>query len=475
MGSSAENFDTWFKERLGNYEEPPREAAWEHIADKLGHTRKKRVMVFILRIAAGMALTLSLGLGYYYYIQHRSISVAPSLAGNQQSHDPSRADAAKMAAGSENKGISSGGQDETISVLTNGLADPSGAVASPADPDHANTAFISGRADLPSGIHALPALVTDSTGLPGLAVRQGNARSHTLSETDLIMAANLAMMNALEDGQRRHNTWIMGGQMAPLYSYRNLSSDYTGDQDLSALNSSEKGVMAYAGGVALAYKPSKRLSVESGIYYSKYGQEKTDIKALAINRNTGSDVYETNNPDGSEPYIQVTISNSTGIISNQEPGGTKFFDSDNSIAHGGEINANVLNIPAEGTPVNVPDDLSVFQYFEYLEIPLIVKYKIVDRKLDFNLLGGISTNFLAGNSVKVADNGKKYDYGETNDITKVNYSGSVGIGFEYPVMANLMFNLEPKFRYYLNPIDKSVNMNVYPYSFGLFAGISYVF
>ena len=29
---------------------------------------------------------------------------------------------------------------------------------------------------------------------------------------------------------------------------------------------------------------TKRLSVESGIYYSKYGQEKTDIKAVAINR-----------------------------------------------------------------------------------------------------------------------------------------------------------------------------------------------
>jgi hypothetical protein len=160
-----------------------------------------------------------------------------------------------------------------------------------------------------------------------------------------------------------------------------------------------------------------------------------------------------------------------------DPGNTKFFNSDNTIAHGGEINANVLNIPFEATDANLKasDDLKAFQYFEYLEVPLIVKYKIIDRKLDFHLLGGISTNFLAGNSVKIAGDGKKYDFGETDEITKVNYAGSVGIGFEYPVLANLMLNIEPKFRYYLNPIDKSVNLNVYPYSFGLFAGISYVF
>src|SRR4030042_2331248 len=102
MGSSAEQFDAWFKERLEHFEEPPREAAWDNIAEKVGHTKKRRVMVFILRIAAGMALTLSLGLGYYYYTQHRTISVPPSLTENQSSDRTLRADEPKMAAGGEN-------------------------------------------------------------------------------------------------------------------------------------------------------------------------------------------------------------------------------------------------------------------------------------------------------------------------------------------------------------------------------------
>ena len=487
MGSSAEHFDSWFKERLEHFEERPREAAWENIAEKLGHTRKKSLMVFIFRIAAGMALTLSLGLGYYYYTQHRVISVPPSPAENLYPLHQSQPDEIKMAAAINGKvlpetvsslsGISSAVQSENFPVLIAGPAGISGQVIITADSVHENKPVLSGPADPLAGINPLPPFVGDKPEIPGLVLRQGSHRSKPLSETDLIMAENLAQMSAGEEEKNRHNAWILGGQMAPLYSYRNLNSDYLGDQDLNPLNNMENGVMAYAGGVALAYKPTKRLSVESGIYYSKYGQEKTDIKAVAVNLNPVNNNYETDIKEGSEAIIQVTITNSTGIISNQESGGAKFFESDNTIAHGGETNANVLNISTEETRENiqVSDNLTAYQYFNYLEVPFIIKYKVVDRKLDFNLLGGITTNFLAGNSVKIADDGKKYDFGETDEISKVNYSGSVGIGFEYPVLANLMFNIEPKFRYFLNPIDKSVNLNVYPYSFGLFAGISFVF
>jgi hypothetical protein len=487
MGSSAEQFDAWFKERLEHFEERPREAAWENIAEKLGHTRKKRLMVFLLRIAAGMAITLSLGLGYYYYIQHRVISVPPSTATNQQILRQSKSDEIKMAAPKISKvfpetassltGISSAVQSENLPVRIAGPAEISGQVASMADSAHEKPSVLYGPADPLAGMNPHPAFIGNKPAIPGLTLRPGSNKNKLLSETDLIVAENLAQMNAGEEEKNRHNAWIMGGQMAPLYSYRNLNSDYLDDQDLNTLNNLENGVVAYAGGLALAYKPTKRLSVESGIYYSKYGQEKTDIKAVAVTLDPVSNNYETGAKDGAEAIIQVTITNSTGIITNLESGGAKFFENDNTIAHGGESNANVLNIQTEDNreDLQASDNLTAYQYFDYLEIPLIVKYKVVDRKLDFNLLGGISTNFLAGNSVKMADDGKKYDFGETGEISKVNYSGSVGIGFEYPVLANLLFNIEPKFRYFLNPIDKSVNLNVYPYSFGLFAGISYVF
>jgi hypothetical protein len=294
------------------------------------------------------------------------------------------------------------------------------------------------------------------------------------SETNLILHQNLAMMETAEGEQNDYKSWMVGGQFAPLYSYRNLNavnSDYMNSKDIKALNNTEKGVMAYAGGIAIAFAPSRRLSVQSGVYYSKYGQEKTDLEPVAYNRNE----YLADNVP--ESNIQVTISNSTGVITNEAYTDAKMNNS-NTMTQQGLKQWGVVNLPdnagvADGSPE--PENLTAFQYFEYLEVPLTLRYKVIDRKLDFSLFGGVSTNFLAGNSVKISDNNNIYDFGETADITKVNYSGSVGIGLEYPIITNLLINLEPKFRYYLNPIYKSGDLNVFPYSVGVFAGISYVF
>jgi hypothetical protein len=120
-------------------------------------------------------------------------------------------------------------------------------------------------------------------------------------------------------------------------------------------------------------------------------------------------------------------------------------------------------------------NITATQHFDYLEVPLTVKYKIIDRKFDFSLSGGLVTNFLVGNVVTLEQNGEKTRFGKTNDITQINYLGSVGLGFEYPLVSGFTLSIEPRFRYYLNPIDKSSQINVHPYSFGFFAGISYIF
>ncbi|MBN1159286.1 MAG: hypothetical protein JXA61_07880 [Bacteroidales bacterium] len=50
-----------------------------------------------------------------------------------------------------------------------------------------------------------------------------------------------------------------------------------------------------------------------------------------------------------------------------------------------------------------------------------------------------------------------------------------GLGFEYPLFGLLTWNLEPRFQYYLNPIDKSPQIDVHPYSFGIFTVLSHNF
>ncbi len=56
------------------------------------------------------------------------------------------------------------------------------------------------------------------------------------------------------------------------------------------------------------------------------------------------------------------------------------------------------------------------------------------------------------------------------------FSSSLGMGMEYSITNNLSLNLEPTFRYYLNPFNNVAGLNnLHPYSFGIFSGLSYKF
>jgi hypothetical protein len=99
----------------------------------------------------------------------------------------------------------------------------------------------------------------------------------------------------------------------------------------------------------------------------------------------------------------------------------------------------------------------------------------VDKVIDFNLIGGLSSNLLVGNSVSATSNTGKYQVGKTEGLNLITFSSSLGMGMEYSVSRNFSLNLEPTFRYYLNPFSEISGMRIHPYSFGIFSGLSYKF
>jgi hypothetical protein len=82
---------------------------------------------------------------------------------------------------------------------------------------------------------------------------------------------------------------------------------------------------------------------------------------------------------------------------------------------------------------------------------------------------------LVGNSAFAYDKGIKYSIGKTEGLSQINFSSSIGLGFEYSISEKISLNLEPTFRYYLTPIGGLVGSSVHPYSFGVFSGLSYKF
>lgn len=458
------------------FEQHPPEASWDIIARKLGHDRKKSFALLFFRIAAGMAILISSGIGYYLLTKPAAKSEQAIMPINQ--HDATPNDTSKF--NSPDKRIAtllptrqskqSNRLEAAINVSTSPLVSAeiiNSPVVIPGSVD------ISGQAD-------------NSRQDLALAKINNHYKNHLLT-ANLPAAPDYSLINKMPAPEAtaqllpeyeepevvekvKQNRWSLGSEVAPLYSYRSTSSDYLQADKLNYLNDNESGLLAYAGGLHVAFSAGRRLSVQSGIYYSRYGQEKNNVAT-----------YANNYPDYNEfeatysKYIAVT--NSTGVIAmdhtDQEFDIMKAQNTDMTSNFNSSADLNSTNklymSQAEET------DITLTQYFDYLEVPLLVRYKIIDRKLDFSFSGGIVTNFLIGNTVNMEQNGKKSRFGETTEINQINYQGSFGMGFEYPITADFAFTIEPRFRYYINAIDKSPLINVHPYSFGFFAGFNYVF
>jgi hypothetical protein len=202
-------------------------------------------------------------------------------------------------------------------------------------------------------------------------------------------------------------------------------------------------------------EPANRFTFQSGIYYSKIGQIKSSIQINKQYSDIGT-TWPDNFPNGSPERLPTDVVNSTGTIT---------FDK---------------NLPPQVANIDQNIDwgegfITAEQYFEFIEIPFLVRYLVIDKKIDVNLSTGLWANFMIGNKATASDKGTTITEGETENVKSFTYSGSLSVGFAYPIVRNVNFNFEPFFKYYLSPINTNPETNVYPYSLGFLTGITYLF
>ncbi|RLD62308.1 MAG: hypothetical protein DRJ01_06355 [Bacteroidetes bacterium] len=268
------------------------------------------------------------------------------------------------------------------------------------------------------------------------------------SEQELIYSLEQVPILNTDLKKKKESRWSVEGQFSPLYAYRDVKevdAYYVATANTSNSNyrdnAKEEPLSAFSVGANVKYKVSERLRIQTGVYYSETGQ---------ITKNAMLFSESMYNGKGNTYLLNTSVGN--------------------------VIEAN--NVPV---PVNNVDNLDfsnseisdIIQNFDYLEIPAIIKYKIIDRKIDVNILSGINTGFLVGNNVVVKNNTDKYNMGKTTDINTINYSVIIGVNFVYPLFKKFSFSIEPTFKYSLTSINKF--NSVYPYSFAVFSGISFLF
>jgi opacity protein-like surface antigen len=288
----------------------------------------------------------------------------------------------------------------------------------------------------------------------------GNYSEALRKEPVMPQAENLntyAVSQVKESTGKGISRWAISAVASPNYFSTISGGSQNSSDDLAT---HEKSAVSYTGGVAFSYNLSKRISVQSGVYYSSLGQ-----KIEGINSYSGFNKY-FNAKGGSE--ISIQTSSGTIRLSNSD-----IFLRDN-------ISSRVLTqfslesfdpVKADLTYINS----SVIQNFNYLEVPVFFKFKAIDKKLDLSLIGGLSYNMLVGNSAFTYVDGVRYSIGKTEGLSPINFSSSVGVGFEYNFSEKISLSLEPTFRYYLMPVGGVVGSNIHPYSVGIFSGLSYKF
>ncbi|MFN8240560.1 MAG: outer membrane beta-barrel protein [Bacteroidales bacterium] len=257
--------------------------------------------------------------------------------------------------------------------------------------------------------------------------------------------------------QPEKSRFSVSAMVTPSY----YSNQAIGRKDAASdIVAAEKPVVSYTGGMAINIDVSKRLTVQAGIAYSSMGQKITGISAY-------SGFSTISNSKGGSEFSVLT---SSGTIRSDNRDIFLFETNTNRVAS--QYTTDMFD-PVKADLAYVGSTIN--QDFKYLEVPVLVKYKFIDRKVDFRLIGGLSYNVLVGNRAYVENNGKKVIIGDTDGLSPVTFSSAVGMGMEYNLSGHFSLNLEPTFRYYITPLGGIVGSSVHPYSFGMLSGILYKF
>ena len=240
------------------------------------------------------------------------------------------------------------------------------------------------------------------------------------------------------------NRWDVAPNFAPVY-YSTLSSGSSIDPAFS--DNSQSGDINFSYGIQISYAVNKRLSVRSGI-------NNVDLS------------YATSGIElGTGPVSSALKSIDYGAKQNVLTAFDKGSLDTESSANGGFENI---------TPKSTNGAAEIIQSITYYEIPLELKYALLNKKMGVNVIGGLSTLFLGSNGVSVKAGGFESTLGESNNLSSVSFSTNIGLGFDYKISRKFKFNIEPMFKYQLNPYtDSSVDFK--PYYLGVYTGFSYKF
>lgn len=437
--------------RLSDYEVQPPAEVWNAVQEALARKKGKRLLWIRLSAAAAI-LAFALLSGYYFGRQSRPVAINMPQKNYQTVTEITTEDAhlPPVVAPSSYEKILPGARPDrkksgiALIAIENNADISNNQEVSEHQTEYHNITFPSLQRKEPE-ISA-----TAVWKLPG--IREKLLLASLPSDEGIMVETEEKEQTAFE------HHFILDGRAGPVLAYRDVHDRNTGvPADISevTVKSQEQPLATYAGSVQLYYQLSRRISLGTGVGYSGMGlQWKESFSADAYSFN-GSDILQ-NKESVAYAGSNLAAGNSLGNIPSLE-----------------NLASNRL---ASVAPADRSlSELQFIQQLGYVEIPLLMKYSVIDKRLGVTLSTGIINHILVRNAVFLNTGSGKIGLGSTEGIRTWNYSGTAALGFDYRLTRNLKMSLEPALKYYLNPSNTTGYYSTHLFSFGIYSGLSYLF
>ncbi|WP_420552037.1 hypothetical protein [Tenacibaculum aiptasiae] len=249
--------------------------------------------------------------------------------------------------------------------------------------------------------------------------------------------AEVSKLDSIKEEKEIEKKWAVIPTVAIINS-NSFSKTSPLDQSFASNTSGDNSV-AY--GVRVNYKLNSKWSLQTGFF--KRNLDFSTNNLSIVSNVSGSNLKNLNYNSG------ISF-----ILVNNEA------SSDSSVLNG----------------VNITDEnVNLKQTFGYIEIPIEVKYTLIEKqKFNTKLVSGFSTLFLNNNNILLETGSTTKSVGRATNLNSINFSGNLGVDFNYSLNSKLNFNITPMFKVQMNTFSNTAN-GFQPYTIGIYSGLSYKF
>ena len=449
--NERKNIDRLFQEKFKDFEDFPHANVWKNIEKQITKKKKRRIVPLWLRLVGAAAiLLLMISSGFWIFNSSDEDQIVPNeiiITDSDNNNDVLNENDLKDKIVNEVNPVTDKKNQEQnlISRPTQEKGQISVAKSQTRDRNNTNQEISNTK----SQKEANNAVVATN-------IKQDEASKNTVNKFENLQTPEIVI--ALEEVSKKDiqtaldktdieekivenekTKWSIGSTLAPVY-YNTISNGSPIDGSLSDNDKTSNGALSY--GLKVNFKLNDKLSFQSGINTLELGYTTENVATLL-----SSSLLEN-----SSTNINTNIEGvSLAVIS------TERQNSDSSIQRSSFDDSGTLD-----------------QTLGYVEIPMELKYNILQKKLGVNMVGGFSTYFLYRNQVSFTSFGKTTTLGEASNINSLNFSGNLGLDFDYNISKKLYINISPMFKYQFNTFSRSSG-GFQPYYLGIYSGLNFRF